>query len=95
MKRILLEQFESDAWQYEEEISAMIEQLRIAFVGIGKGQERHHTCHEPLQSCEANVLRAAPDDALIVSTLYSPWQIGLLIATSQSLTRPDLPDAST
>ena len=31
MKRILLEQFESDAWQYEEEISAMIEQLRIAF----------------------------------------------------------------
>jgi hypothetical protein len=95
MKRLLLEQFEAEAWKYEEAISAMIEQLRIAFVGIGKGQERHHTCHEPLPSCEANVLRAAPDDALIVSTLYSPWEVGLLIATSQSLARPDLPDATT
>lgn len=85
IKRLLLEDFDSDAWKYEEQISALLEHLRVAIIGIGKGQERHHTCHESLPLCESNVLRSAPENALVLSTLHNPWQVGLLIATGQCL----------
>jgi hypothetical protein len=87
MKRILLEQFDAEAWKYEEQISSLVSQLRVAFVGIGKKAEEHHTCHESLRLCESNVLRSAPDNALVISTLHNPWQVGLLIGTGLSLVK--------
>lgn len=83
-KGLVLEGFEGDAWKYEERVEAAIKRMRIGSVGFGKVQTSHHQCKLPIQAVLAQVTKANPT-SIVVSTLYSPWEVGLLIAAMRLL----------
>ena len=83
-KSLLLEGFGGDAWKYEEQVEASVKSLRVGAVGFGKVLKAHHHCKLPIEPLLEQVAKANPN-SIVVSTLYNPWEVGLLIAATRLL----------